>query len=659
MATTDSTSTATGAATVRHPLEPLTVAELERAVALVRGEGRLTDRARFPTVALHEPPKAAVLGFAEGDPIPRAADVVVLDKGTGQTFEVIVDLEQGAIRSWEEIPDAQPPVLWEEWDEAEATAKADPRFVEACRQRGIDDLTYVFVDPVSAGNFGFEHEQGRRLVRGVAYWRADANDNGYAYPIEGLIPIVDLNTKEVVELWDLEEPMGLPPTHGRYDAASIGVPVRDDLRPLDIVQPEGPSFTIDGNLLRWQGWSMRVTMHSREGLVLHDVHYLGRPVLYRAALSEMVVPYGDPSQAHFWKGVFDAGEYGLGKLANSLELGCDCLGEIRYLDADFVDDLGQPTTVKNAICLHEEDRGLAWKHFDARSGVAEARRNRVFVVSFICTVGNYDYAFYWNFDVSGAIEHEVKATGIMQTQGLREGEMPQFGELVAPQLGAMNHQHLFNYRLDMMVDGPRNRVLEVEADVVPMGPGNEHGNAMRAKRTLLERESEAAREGDARTMRYWRIESADERNALGTPTAYRLMPKGSAFLLTDPESPLTRRAQFATKHFWVTRFDSNERYAAGTYPNQSLGGEGLLAWQADDESIVDEDVVCWYTFGSTHFPRPEDWPVTLASATRVSFVLEPEGFLTRTPSLDQPAPSRHCSHHAAGDGNGAGPADAH
>ena len=650
MATTDSTA---ATAAVRHPLTPLTVAELERTIALVRGEGRLSDRARFPTGALHEPPKEAVLGFKDGDPIPRAADVVVLDKSTGTTYEVVVDLGEDAIRSWEEIPNAQPPVLWEEWDEAEAAAKADPRFIEACRARGIEDLEYVFVDPVSAGNFGFEHEQGKRLVRGVAYWRADATDNGYAYPIEGLIPIVDLNRNEVVELWNLDEPIGLPPTHGRYDSASIGAPVREDLKPLDVVQPEGPSFTVDGNLLRWQKWSMRVTMHSREGLVLHDVRYDGRPVMYRGALSEMVVPYGDPAQAHFWKGVFDSGEYGLGKLANSLELGCDCLGEIRYLDADFVDDLGQPATVKNAICIHEADRVLAWKHFDARAGVAEVRRNRVLVVSFICTVGNYDYAFYWNFDVSGAIEHEVKATGIMQTQALREGEMPQYGELVAPQLGAMNHQHLFNYRLDMMVDGPRNRVIEVEAERVPMGPGNEHGNAMRASKRLLERESEAARELDAQTMRYWRIESAEATNELGTPTAYRLVPKGNSYLLTDPESPLTRRAQFATKHFWVTRYDPDERYSGGTYPNQSLGGEGLVAWQADDEPIVDEDVVCWYTFGSTHFPRPEDWPVTLASATRVSFMLEPEGFFHRTPSLDLPQPARHCAHHAAADGNGA------
>jgi primary-amine oxidase len=166
---------------------------------------------------------------------------------------------------------------------------------------------------------------------------------------------------------------------------------------------------------------------------------------------------------------------------------------------------------------------------------------------------------------------------------------------------------------------------------------------MRAKRTLLERESGAARELDASRMRYWRIESADQRNALGTPTAYRLVPHGNSYLLTDPESALTRRAQFATKHFWVTRFDPDERYSGGNYPNQSAGGEGLKVWQADDASIVDEDVVCWYTFGTTHFPRPEDWPVTLASATRVSFVLEPEGFFHETPSLDVPAPSS-CAH---------------
>jgi primary-amine oxidase len=648
--TSQNEKTAGSGGEVRHPLEPLTAAEITRAVEIARGDGRLSERARFPVVSLSEPPKAEVLGFAPGGAFERRAELTVLDKSSGTTHVVVVSVTHGRVVSWDEVPQAQPPVLMEEWDEAEEAVKNDPGFQEAARRRGIDDLSLVMVDPVSAGNFGFEHETGKRLVRGVAYWRESADDNGYAYPIEGVIPIVDLNEKRVVELW--EGPViPLPPTHGRFAPQDVGE-MRGDLKPLDIVQPEGASFTVDGNEVRWQKWRMRVSLHAREGLVLHTVTYddggRERPVLYRAALSEMVVPYGDTSQAHFWKGVFDAGEYGLGKMVNSLELGCDCVGEIAYMDAVLSDELGRPMTIPNAICMHEEDNGILWKHFDARSGDTQVRRDRRFVVSYICTVGNYDYGFYWHFHQDGGIELEMKATGIMQTQAVPPGEQPAYGTLVAPQLGAMNHQHFFNFRLDMDVDGTANRVVEVNADRIPMGEGNPHGNAMRPNPRVLARESEAQSDCSYEKSRYWRIESAEARNGLGTPTAYRLVPRGNSALLVDPESPLARRARFAGHHLWVTRFDPSERYAAGNFPNQSLGGEGLTEWQAADRPLDGEDVVVWYTFGQTHFPRPEDWPVM--PVVTAGFALEPYGFFDRNPALDVPPPKQHCGH----SGNGAG-----
>jgi primary-amine oxidase len=69
-----------------------------------------------------------------------------------------------------------------------------------------------------------------------------------------------------------------------------------------------------------------------------------RPIIYRASVTDMIVPYADPTANHFWKCAFDAGEYGLGKLANALELGCDCLGHIHYFDVPVADDYGQPTS---------------------------------------------------------------------------------------------------------------------------------------------------------------------------------------------------------------------------------------------------------------------------------------------------------------------------
>ena len=125
----------------------------------------------------------------------------------------------------------------------------------------------------------------------------------------------------------------------------------------------------------------------------------------------MVVPYGSPDNAHYRKNVFDVGEYGLGKLTNSLALGCDCLGSIHYLDTWISDIDGNPMCMENAICIHEEDNGILWKHWDWRTDRTEVRRSRRLVISSIATVGNYEYGLYWYFYLDGSIEFEVKATG--------------------------------------------------------------------------------------------------------------------------------------------------------------------------------------------------------------------------------------------------------
>ena len=168
---------------------------------------------------------------------------------------------------------------------------------------------------------------------------------------------------------------------------------------------------------------MRVGFDQREGLVLHQIGYEDggrvRPICYRASCAELVIPYGDPGSAGYRKNAFDTGEIGIGLATNSLELGCDCLGEIRYLDADLVDSRGEVVTIRNAICIHEEDAGLLWKHFDWAPETTEVRRSRRLVVSSIATIDNYEYGFYWYLYQDGTIEFEAKLTGIVLTPGSR------------------------------------------------------------------------------------------------------------------------------------------------------------------------------------------------------------------------------------------------
>ncbi|GCF06778.1 primary-amine oxidase [Dictyobacter arantiisoli] len=632
-----------------HPLDQLSGAEVALAVQIIRQQRQLDQRVRFVSVNLHEPAKEVVLQFTAGSPIAREALIVLLDNLDGATYEAIVSLSEGHVSSWKHIPDVQPPFLLDEFFECEQAVKTDANYQEALRKRGITDLDLLMVDPWSAGYYGDKDEK-RRLAQALTWVRSTPGDNGYAHPVQGLIAFVDLNTMEVVSIVD-NEIVPLPPAPGNYTPEAVG-PLRTSIKTIDIQQPDGPSFSVDGYAVQWEKWHLRIGFTTREGLVLHTVNYEDqgklRPIIYRAALGEMVVPYGDPGSEHNRKNAFDIGEYGLGMLTNSLELGCDCLGHIHYFDANMTNSHGNLFTIKNAVCMHEEDHGILWKHVDWRTNQTEVRRSRRLVISFIATVGNYEYGYFWYLYQDGTIEFEIKLTGIMNTGALPPGVKSKYGQLIAPQLYAPIHQHIFNVRLDMMVDGLNNSVYEVNTVSEPGGPANPHGNAYYAEATLLEHELAAQRTIEPHSARYWKITNPESRNALGDPVAYKLMPGSNTFPFVQPDSYVAQRAGFIQKHLWVTPYQPEERFPAGEYPNQHKGGAGLPSWTQADRSVENTDIVVWYTMNIHHIPSPEDWPVM--PAHYINFMLKPVGFFDHNPALDIP-PSEpkqgHCCAHTA------------
>jgi primary-amine oxidase len=632
-------------APVTHPLESLQADEIRAAVAAVSESGRLIEGALFSMITLDEPPKEVVLAHRPGDPVQRRARLVIVPGPESSVIEALVEVPEGKVVGWTELPGMRPALLFEDAYKATVALRESPEWQAAMERRGITDFEKVQIDPWPTGNFGNPIEEDRRITRCLSYFREDPEDNGYARPIEGVVATVDAARGIVLEVLDLGV-VPLPEGRGNYRPGD-GQPLRTDLRPLEIVQKEGVSFTLDGNLLRWQKWSLRVSMDPLEGLVLHTIGYDDgdagvRPIVYRASIDEMVVPYGDPGPLHGWKNAFDVGEWGLGRMANSLALGCDCLGEITYLDATFASEHGHPYVVKNAICIHEEDYGILWKHNDMNTGHTEVRRSRRLVVSSISTVGNYEYGFYWYFYLDGTIQLEVKLTGIMSTQAVGPDQATPFANPVAPGLAAPVHQHIFNARLDMDVDGgPVNEVYEVSAEPLPTGTDNPWGNAFRQVATRLESERGAQREVDPASARHWRFVNPGSTNGLGRPVAYKLLPGPTPTLHAQTNSSIGRRAGFARHNMWVTPYAHDERRAAGNYPNQHVGGDGLPRWTAADRSLLGTDVVAWYTFGVTHLPRPEDWPVM--PVEYCGFHLIPVGFFDRNPSLDVPPPADHCS----------------
>jgi primary-amine oxidase len=626
--------------TTLHPLEPLTEEEFRAAARIVRDAGTLGPHRIICSTALHEPDRAIAGASADGARPDREAFITILDRETGAVFEAVASLTKGALVSCEEIPGVQPGMTGAELFEATEAIRQHPDYVAALAKRGLTDMSLVLIDCWPNGNFGFEEDGARRLTRALSWAARYPGDNAYAHPIEGVIAIYDFNRREVVRVED-HGLVPVPQEDANY-AANLVPDQRTDIKPLDIHQPQGPSFQVEGHEVSWQKWRIRFGFTHREGLVLHMVAYQDgerlRGILNRASLSEMVVPYGDPGPMHNRKNAFDAGEYGLGMCTNSLELGCDCLGEIRYFDGILAGPDGEPYTIKNAICLHEEDYGILWKHVDRMAGT-EVRRSRRLVLSSIATVGNYEYGFFWYFYQDGSIEYEIKLTGILSVGALAEGETRKYGTMVSPGIYAPIHQHFFSMRLDVALDGDNNSVYEVNTEADPPGPDNPVGNAFFAKSTLLARESEAQRRVNPETSRYWRIVNPNSTNRMGQPVSYKLMPMENCLPFNLPGSSLIKRAGFTTNHLWVTPYDRREMHAAGQYPNQHPGGDGLPKWTEADRSVENTDIVVWYTLGHNHVPRPEDWPVM--PTYYAGFKLLPVGFFDANPALDVPPSAHH------------------
>lgn len=622
-----------------HPLQPLVSSEIQTAVKLLQALPSFAPAMRIISIMLKEPAKELVYTWPDG-PIPdREAIAVLFDNAANTALAATLNLTAGAVVKMEQAPaGAQPTLSMDEQVECEQAVLKSEEFKAALeRHYGVTDPSLVMVDIWSAGNYGSEEDRTRRLTRPLCFLRSDPTDNGYAHPIEGIRPVVDLNLMQVIRVEEYDK-WPLPPNPGNYSAEKVAQH-REDIKSLAITQPEGPSFTLEGNHIAWQNWDCVIGFNAREGLTIHHVRYFNqgrkRPILYRGSLTEMVVPYGDPRPTQARKNAFDVGEYGMGMCANSLQLGCDCLGYIQYLDAHLCDSRGRDLTIPNAICIHEEDYGILWKHTDRRLPHApEVRRSRRLVISSISTVENYEYGFFWYFYQDGNIQFEIKLTGILSLGAVHKDEAPIHGTMIAPLLYAPNHQHFFNVRLDFGMDGTTNTIQQLDVVADPPGDSNPFENAFHLQATDLLTEKQAMANLSLETARTWKIVNPSVKNAMGQPVGYKFFPGDNAVPLASPNAWWRKRAGFVDHHVWVTPYREEEKYAAGDYPNQSMGGDGLPKWAAADRPIVNTDVVFWYTFGHTHVPRPEDYPVM--PTAYIGFLLKPNGFFDENPANDVP-----------------------
>ncbi|KAK1242737.1 hypothetical protein MKX08_005549 [Trichoderma sp. CBMAI-0020] len=679
-----------------HPLAPLSAAEHTQARDAVAKLHGPSETIFFRAIHLQEPKKSELQPFLEAEhtgslaeDTPRPAreaivehDVIRADRA--EYINAVVNLDNGKVTTVSAPVPHQPYFTPGEFDLFNDNCIHSHLFKEAMSEFTLPEGFEVCVEPWPYGPPNADEENIPRLMQGLVYAKDARNgnpdSNHYGYPIP-IVPVMDWHTKKIVKVERIatggigdeleakvrsDEPVKLFENHKgcEYVPELLDVPLRTDLKPINITQPEGASFTVhDDGLIEWQKWRFRLGFTPREGAVLHDVHYDNRSVMYRVSFSEMTVPYADPRPPFHRKQAFDFGDGGMGRAANNLELGCDCLGAIHYVDALMTEPDGSPSPGKAVVCLHEQDNGILWKHTNYRTSRAVVTRNREFVVQFITTLANYEYILMFKLDLAGTITLETRATGIVSVTGIDEGKTSAYGNIMTPGVMAQNHQHVFAVRIDPAIDSydaaDSQVIIEESHSQKVDAKTNPYGNYYKVERQRVEAATWV--DAEPRINRLLKFENANKRNPVsGKNLGYKLVAPTTAMLLAEPDALAAKRAQFAHHNAWVTGYRDGELWAAGEFTNQSTQEVGGVAdmvkrgdWFTDRESGTNgtnghaEDggkrssPVVWSVFGLTHNVRVEDWPVMPVEIFQLH--MRPTDFFTANPALDVPGTRNNAS----------------
>jgi primary-amine oxidase len=636
-----------GAASVQaipqHPMDPLEDFEIMAAADILQNAGAAQPAAIFQSIDLREPAKDTVLAFHPGDPIPRSATVYF--RQNKKSYKSIVNLTAGTFTLPVLIPssDGQLGLTIAEVSTL-GFAVETPAVRNALALRGLDTpekRLNVFVTPLTPGSFGLP-EESHRIVKAQMYYTDFTGINLYAKPIEGLQAIIDLDDQVVLHVIDTG-PLPLPTSPQNFDEASVAASpggLRPALKPIRITQPMGANFSINGNIVEWQKWKFHVRFERQPGTVISLATYDGRSVLYQGSLAEIFVPYQDPDVNWFYRTYMDAGEFGFGLLASPLRLGLDTPENAVLIDAVVSAAVpGAPVVplpLPQVVGIFERLTGNpAWRHFELFAGGAyEGRADVELVVRTIAQVGNYDYLVDWVFNQSGVIRVDVALTGIDAPKTVRSktlaapsaGQDTRFGALVAPNLVAPNHSHFFNFRLDLDIDGRNNSFMLSQLRMKENVPGPRR-SVWVVEDKRLDRELDAKLDHDDAL---WKVVNPNRTNARGYNTSYMVESHSIEDALLKKTD--YKRAGFIEHPLWITKYDADQRFAAGDTPNQNPGEPGLPAYQQNNQSIVNTDIVLWLTIGHHHVTAAEDFPVLSLEA--LSFKLKPMNFFDRNPALD-------------------------
>ncbi len=634
---------------VAHPLDGLSPEELKKVNQILLETGTVTADTLYPLVELSEPPKADVLTWKEGDALDRKA---MVHYSTEEGFsEAIVNITQGTVEDNFAIEGTgQPMVLFAEFIGALEGALGHPEMIAGLAARGLTNED-AFCLPLTAGNFFTPAYDGTRLMK-VPCYQNPTGSNFYAKPIEGLFATYDIGKQEVIEVIDTG---AIPLPQDAWGYTEEEVAARTELRPKTnpvLLKQEGePNYKLDGNHLEWDIWRMNLRAEKRAGLVVSniDANDQGnwRSVIYQTHLSEVFVPYMDPTEGWYWRTYMDSGEYGFGLFMTPLRAGVDCPEYATFLPAVIADDAGMPLEIPDAICIFERNIGdPAWRHFEIFAQTpdnfvpAEGRAETELVVRTASEVGNYDYLIDYRFKQDGQMFIKIGATGLDAVKGVASTSMKdataaedtKYGTLIAPNLVAANHDHYFNFRIDFDIDQPVNHMGLMEIVPAEVPADSPRKSMWTWQHVMPHSEMQARYRFSASKPRHVHISNPQAEGYLGHTPGWMIHHGSIAYGPFDFENdaPFKRNA-YIKYSSWTTVHDPEQRYAGGKYAMQSDGSDTLAEWVKEDKSLMGKDIVSWFTAGFHHIPRMEDWPVMSTEWKTVHIM--PFNFFSHNPAL--------------------------
>lgn len=634
---------------VQHPLDPLTKEEFLAVQTIVQNKYPISNnRLAFHYIGLDDPEKDHVLRY-ETHPtlvsIPRKIFVVAIINS--QTHEILINLRIRSIVSDNIHNGYGFPIL--SVDEQSLAIKLPlkyPPFIDSVKKRGLN-LSEIVCSSFTMGWFG--EEKNVRTVRLDCFMK-ESTVNIYVRPITGITIVADLDLMKIVEYHDRDIEAVPTAENTEYQVSKQSPPFGPKQHSLTSHQPQGPGFQINGHSVSWANWKFHIGFDVRAGIVIslasiYDLEkHKSRRVLYKGYISELFVPYQDPTEEFYFKTFFDSGEFGFGLSTVSLIPNRDCPPHAQFIDTYVHSANGTPILLKNAICVFEQYGNIMWRHTEngiPNESIEESRTEVNLIVRTIVTVGNYDNVIDWEFKASGSIKPSIALSGILEIKGTNikhkdEIKEDLHGKLVSANSIGIYHDHFYIYYLDFDIDGTHNSFEKTSLKTVRIKDGSSKRKSYWTTETQTAKTESDAKITIGLAPAELVVVNPNIKTAVGNEVGYRLIPAIPAHpLLTEDDYPQIRGA-FTNYNVWVTAYNRTEKWAGGLYVDHSRGDDTLAVWTKQNREIVNKDIVMWHVVGIHHVPAQEDFPIMPLLST--SFELRPTNFFERNPVLKTLSP---------------------